>query len=45
MRYEKGRKEASRQKILEVASERFRSDGIAATGLATIMRPGYLRYG
>ena len=37
MRYEKGRKEASRQKILEVAAERFRSDGIAATGLATIM--------
>ena len=37
MRYEKGRKEASRQKIIEVASERFRSDGIAATGLATIM--------
>ena len=37
MRYEKGRKEASRQKIIEVAAERFRSDGIAATGLATIM--------
>jgi AcrR family transcriptional regulator len=37
MRYEKGRKEASRQKIMEVAAERFRADGIAATGLATIM--------
>ena len=37
MRYEKGRKDASRRKIMEVASERFRSDGIAATGLATIM--------
>jgi AcrR family transcriptional regulator len=37
MRYEKGRKDASRQKIMEVASERFRSNGIAATGLATIM--------
>jgi AcrR family transcriptional regulator len=37
MRYEKGRKEASRQKILDVAAERFRSDGIAATGLAAIM--------
>ena len=37
MRYEKGRKDASRRKIIEVASERFRSDGIAATGLATIM--------
>jgi AcrR family transcriptional regulator len=37
MRYEKGRKEASRRKIMEVAAERFRADGIAATGLATIM--------
>jgi len=37
MRYEKGRKEASRQKIMEVAAERFRCDGIAATGLAAIM--------
>jgi len=37
MRYEKGRKDASRQKIMEVASARFRCDGIAATGLATIM--------
>jgi len=37
MRYEKGRKDASRRKIMEVASERFRRDGIAATGLAAIM--------
>jgi AcrR family transcriptional regulator len=37
MRYEKGRKDASRRKILEVAGERFRADGIAATGLAAIM--------
>jgi TetR/AcrR family transcriptional regulator, transcriptional repressor for nem operon len=37
MRYEKGRKDASRRRIMEVASERFRADGIAATGLATIM--------
>jgi len=37
MRYEKGRKDASRQKIMEVASERFRRDGIAATGVAAIM--------
>jgi AcrR family transcriptional regulator len=37
MRYEKGRKDASRRKILEVAAERFRAEGIAATGLATIM--------
>jgi AcrR family transcriptional regulator len=37
MRYEKGRKQASRQRIMEVAAERFRCDGIAATGLAAIM--------
>src|SRR5688500_672852 len=37
MRYEKWRKDASRQKIIEAASERFRSDGIAATGLAAVM--------
>jgi|SRR3954449_216791 TetR/AcrR family transcriptional repressor of nem operon len=37
MRYEKGRKDASRQRILDVASDRFRNDGIAASGLAGIM--------
>jgi len=45
MRYEKGRKEASRQKIIEVAAERFRSDGIAATGLAAIMSDAGLTNG
>ncbi|UVK49551.1 TetR/AcrR family transcriptional regulator (plasmid) [Mesorhizobium sp. AR07] len=37
MRYEKGRKDASRSRIMEVATERFRNNGIAASGLATIM--------
>jgi len=37
MRYEKGRKDASRRRILEVATERFRGEGIAASGLASIM--------
>ncbi|CAN7721566.1 TetR/AcrR family transcriptional regulator [Mesorhizobium caraganae] len=37
MRYEKGRKDASRGRIVEVAAQRFRGDGIAASGLATIM--------
>ncbi|TPM05281.1 MULTISPECIES: TetR/AcrR family transcriptional regulator [unclassified Mesorhizobium] len=37
MRYEKGRKDASRSRIMEVAAERFRGDGIAASGLASIM--------
>ncbi|TRC72525.1 TetR family transcriptional regulator [Mesorhizobium sp. WSM4310] len=37
MRYDKGRKDASRSRIMEVASHRFRADGIAASGLASIM--------
>jgi len=37
MRYGKGHKDASRKRIMEVAGERFRSDGIAASGLASIM--------
>jgi TetR/AcrR family transcriptional repressor of nem operon len=45
MRYEKGRKDASRQKIIDVASQRFRSDGIAATGLAAIMSDAGLTNG
>jgi TetR/AcrR family transcriptional regulator, transcriptional repressor for nem operon len=45
MRYEKGRKDSSRIKILEVASERFRNDGIAASGLATIMSDAGLTNG
>ena len=45
MRYEKGRKDASRSRILEVAAERFRRDGIAATGLASIMSDAELTNG
>ena len=45
MRYEKGRKDSSRAKIMEVASERFRKDGIAASGLATIMKDAGLTNG
>lgn len=45
MRYEKGHKEASRQRIVEVASERFRRDGIAASGLAGIMSDAGLTNG
>lgn len=45
MRYEKGRKDASRRHIMEVAAERFRSDGIAATGLASIMSDAGLTNG
>jgi TetR/AcrR family transcriptional repressor of nem operon len=45
MRYEKGRKDASRSRIMEVATEQFRSDGIAATGLAGIMSEAGLTNG
>jgi TetR/AcrR family transcriptional repressor of nem operon len=45
MRYEKGHKDASRRRILEVASDRFRSDGIAASGLARIMSDAGLTNG
>ncbi len=45
MRYEKGRKDASRHRIIKVAGERFRSDGIAATGLASIMSEAGLTNG
>lgn len=45
MRYEKGRKDASRRRILDVASKRFRSKGIAASGLAGIMSEAGLTNG
>lgn len=37
MRFEKGHKESTRRRILDVASRRFRRDGISASGLAGIM--------
>lgn len=45
MRYEKGRKDASRQRIMDVATKKFRSDGIAASGLAGIMNAAGLTNG
>ena len=45
MRYEKGRKDASRRRIMDVAGERFRTDGIAGSGLATIMKDAGLTNG
>lgn len=45
MRYEKGRKEATHQRIIEVASRQFRKGGIAATGLAGIMEQADLTIG
>ncbi|MGF6492693.1 TetR/AcrR family transcriptional repressor of nem operon [Luteibacter sp. 621] len=37
MRYEKGHKELTRQRIVEAASERFRADGIDAVGVVSLM--------
>ncbi len=45
MRYEKGRKDASRRRIMEVAAERFRGEGIAASGLTGIMSEAGLTNG
>jgi TetR/AcrR family transcriptional repressor of nem operon len=45
MRYEKGRKDASRRQIMKVAGERFRQDGIAASGLASVMSDAGLTNG
>jgi TetR/AcrR family transcriptional repressor of nem operon len=45
MRYDKGHKDASRRRIMDVAGERFRSDGIAASGLAGIMSDAGLTNG
>jgi TetR/AcrR family transcriptional regulator, transcriptional repressor for nem operon len=45
MRYDKGHKDASRQRIVAVATERFKADGIAASGLAGIMSEAGLTNG
>src|ERR1700688_4537193 len=37
MRYEKGHKDLTRRRIIEVASKQFREQGVAAVGLAGIM--------
>src|ERR1700761_1144571 len=37
MRYEKGRKDATRAHIIDVASAQFREGGVAAVGIAGIM--------
>src|SRR5260370_5652171 len=45
MRYEKGRKDAARRRIMEVAGEGFRCEGSAGCGLAGIMSDGGLTNG
>jgi len=45
MRYEKGHKDSTRQRIIEVASAQFRTHGVAAAGLAGIMTEAGLTNG
>src|SRR5215207_9759147 len=45
MRYEKGRKEQTRKRIVDVASARFRARGIEATGVAGLMADAGLTHG
>jgi TetR/AcrR family transcriptional repressor of nem operon len=45
MRYEKGHKEATRQRIVETAAARFRKDGIDAVGVADLMAEAGLTHG
>lgn len=45
MRYSKGHKQATRQRILEAAGRRFKQDGIDGAGLATVMSDAGLTNG
>jgi TetR/AcrR family transcriptional repressor of nem operon len=45
MRFEKGHKAATRQRIVETAAERFRKDGIEAVGIAGLMADAGLTHG
>ena len=45
MRYDKGHKDLTRQRIIEVASRQFREQGVAAVGLAGIMSEAGLTNG
>jgi TetR/AcrR family transcriptional repressor of nem operon len=45
MRYSKGHKQATRQRIVEVAGRRFKQDGIDGAGVATLMSDAGLTNG
>jgi AcrR family transcriptional regulator len=45
MRFEKGHKEATRKRVVGIASETFRAEGIAATGIAALMGQAGLTHG
>jgi TetR/AcrR family transcriptional repressor of nem operon len=45
MRFEKGHKDATRQRIIDTASVLFRQNGVAATGIAGLMAEAGLTHG
>ncbi len=45
MRYEKGHKDATKERIIDVASRRFKGEGVAAVGLAGLMQDAGLTNG
>src|SRR5215212_3267659 len=45
MRYSKGHKQATRQRIVEAAGRRFKQDGIDGAGVATVMSDAGLTNG
>jgi TetR/AcrR family transcriptional regulator, transcriptional repressor for nem operon len=45
VRYDKGRKEETRRRVVEAASSRFRRDGIGGTGVAALMADAGLTHG
>jgi TetR/AcrR family transcriptional regulator, transcriptional repressor for nem operon len=45
MRYDKGHKDVTRQRIIDVAARQFRQEGVAAVGLAGIMSDAGLTNG
>jgi TetR/AcrR family transcriptional regulator, transcriptional repressor for nem operon len=45
MRYEKGHRDDTRRRIVEAASRRLRKDGIASTGIASLMAEAGLTHG
>jgi TetR/AcrR family transcriptional repressor of nem operon len=45
MRFEKGHKQATRQRIVETAAAKFRKDGVEAVGIAGLMAEAGLTHG
>lgn len=45
MRYERGHKAATRGRIVEIASKRFRTEGVDAVGIASLMADAGLTHG